>query len=93
MLLFYWLLISLRSNNYSDEYLSSLVSIRDVIEEKINIVTQLSVEIQDSLGDENYEADFDKYTDVEVELRCQLLGLDSFIQEKKTFIAIKETFR
>ena len=68
---------------YDDGHLNNLVSLRDVIEEKIKKVVQLSDEIQDTLNDVDFHADFDKYTDIEVTLRCELTDLTKFIEQKR----------
>ena len=51
---------------FKDDDLISLVSYKDVLEEKLQTVMILSEEIQDATADPTeYQADFDKYMDIE----------------------------
>ena len=61
-----------------------LVSLKNVIEEKLRKVVKLSEEIQELLEEEaDFQADFDKYTDIEVSVRRDLTILSNFISGKQ----------
>ena len=69
-------------NDYKDEHLMSLMCYKDTIEEKLKNVLKLSDEIQDTMNDADFQADFDKYADIEVSVRKDLSKLVAFIDEK-----------
>ena len=69
--------------DYKENDLTSLLTYKDVIEDKLKNILKLSEEIQDAMTDEEFTEDFDKYTDIEVTLRADLLKLANFISVKQ----------
>ena len=67
-----------------------MITYKDVIEDKLKNVIKLSEEIQDVLTDEEFQGDFDKYADVEVSIRADLLSLSTFIEEKRKKNTVKK---
>ena len=64
--------------------LSILISLKGVIEKKLKMVVKLSEEIQELLEEvADFQADFDKYTDIEVSVRRDLTILSNFISGKQ----------
>ena len=52
-------------------------SFKNILEEKLNNVTKLSEEIQADLEEEDeFTADFEKYTDIEVSIRHDIAHLN-----------------
>ena len=69
---------------FKDDDLISLVSFKDVLEEKLQTVIKLSEDIQDTTADPTeYQADFDKYMDIEVSFRRDITKLKKFILDKE----------
>ena len=77
-------------NDYKDSDLTTLITYKDVIEDKLKNVIKLSEEIQDVLTDEEFQGDFDKYADIEVSIRADLLSLSTFIEEKRKKNTVKK---
>ena len=77
---------------FKDDDLISLVSYKDVLEEKLQTVMILSEEIQDATADPTeYQADFDKYMDIEVSFRRDITKLKKFILEKEKPGSVPDT--
>ena len=72
-------------DDYNDEHLLKLASFKNILEEKLNNVMKLSEEIQADLEEEDeFTADFEKYTDIEVSIRHDIAHLNQFIAEKQS---------
>ena len=67
---------------YKSEHLMTLMCCKDTIEEKLKNVLKLSEEIQDTMDDEEFQEDFEKYTDIEVSVRRDLSTLANFMERK-----------
>ena len=67
---------------YKSGHLMTLMCYKDTIEEKLKNVLKLSEEIQDTMDDEEFQEDFEKYTDIEVSGRRDLSTLANFIERK-----------
>ena len=75
---------------YQESCLLEIVSLREIIEEKLSNVAKLSEEIQELIKDEaEFQEDFKKYTDIEVSLRQELAKLKNFIRGKQTLTTSK----
>ena len=70
-------------DDYNDEHLLKLESFKNILEEKLNNVTKLYEEIQADLEEEDeFTADFEKYTDIEVSIRHDIAHLNQFYRGK-----------
>ena len=72
-------------NNYEESHLVKLESFKVILEEKLNVILKLNDEIQSTLEEEaEFQADFDKYADIEVSIRHDIASLTKFISDKKS---------
>ena len=70
--------------NYTEEKLLTLISFKKTLEEKLSNVVKLSEEIQAEIEDEGeFDADFGKYTEIEVSIRHDITILTDFIEKKR----------
>ena len=71
-------------DDYKDDKLFKLVTLRETIEEKLSNVMGLSEEIQMLIADDaEFNDDFQKYSDIEISVRSDLSILSNFIKEKQ----------
>ena len=63
-------------DDYNNEHLLKLESFKNILEEKLNNVMKLFEEIHADLEEEDeFTADFEKYTDIEVSIRHDIAHL------------------
>ena len=79
-------------DDYKDDKLFRLVTLKETIEEKLSNVMRLSEEIQMLIADDaEFNDDFQKYADIEVSVRSDLSILTNFIKEKQGSAQEKST--
>ena len=68
--------------DFNDDDLLALLSYKATLEDKLAVIVKVSEEIQDTMDEEEFQADFDKYTDIEVSFRTDITKLSTFIEGK-----------
>ena len=70
--------------SFSEEDLVTLKSFKVTLEEQLSRVSKLSEEIQEEIDDDGeFQADFDKFSDIEVSVRRDITQLQAFISDKE----------